>query len=555
MSLGNVDVHVSLIGGGPKRVTDFDACNPLIFEHSSRMSALNIEIRGLRRAPMFMSCLCDIPVSLVLPTIAQHTRIAGARLSLYSDQEGSTLIAPSTLLQQGSTCCFYARVAPPVASRKKRSASGVGDVPPKRQRGLLALTASPPMSDGSSVDIHADCVVQEAGNLSPTLSFHLLVAAGVPCEAPLQDAGDVDMQDVQQDVQSKHCSSPVRLASSEGSVYVGVDITVESARRALEDRLHRVQQVRDLLDKWRHVRLKTRASRQASGVFHDEDRYHALLVPEVGKAASLRLLTLNVTSIQKHADEVWDLDPDVCVLSETSINELDGRLAAKSWRAVWGVPVGSQDRVADSHVAAHRGAIVLAKSPAVAASFPVPGCLQPWYFESLLTLAQVSHMGVDGSLLVIAVYASVSDAKDRGRMFAAIVDFLSGFQGDWVLAGDFQTVVCHDAALLQMVANAKACEPADFFMAPQDRITCGNLPSREGFPTHCAVVVDVLLGPSCACDALARGDSDDVFRFWSTRWEQWLVDLATAEEQHVCRTQRGRGLGSTKLSQAMKRAS
>eukprot|EP00971_Amphidinium_carterae_P293727 5831437-Amphidinium_carterae.1 len=34
----------------------------------------------------------------------------------------------------------------------------------------------------------------------------------------------------------------------------------------LDDRLHRVQQVRDLLDKWRHVRMRSRASRQASGV-------------------------------------------------------------------------------------------------------------------------------------------------------------------------------------------------------------------------------------------------------------------------------------------------
>eukprot|EP00971_Amphidinium_carterae_P043965 865001-Amphidinium_carterae.1 len=87
MSLGNVDVHVNLNGGGPKRATDFDACNPLIFEHSPRPFALDIEIRWLRRAPMFTSCLCDIPVSLVLSTIAQHTRIAGARLALYSDQE------------------------------------------------------------------------------------------------------------------------------------------------------------------------------------------------------------------------------------------------------------------------------------------------------------------------------------------------------------------------------------------------------------------------------------------------------------------------------------
>eukprot|EP00971_Amphidinium_carterae_P018997 374057-Amphidinium_carterae.1 len=81
-------------------------------------------------------------------------------------------------------------------------------------------------------------------------------------------------------------------------------------------------------------------------------------------------------------------------------------------------------------------------------------------------------MGVDGSLLFIAVYANVADAKDRARMFVAIVEFLSGYQGDWVLAGDFQTVVCDDAALLQMVADARACEPADFFMAPQDRVTC-----------------------------------------------------------------------------------
>eukprot|EP00971_Amphidinium_carterae_P068946 1365053-Amphidinium_carterae.2 len=244
-------------------------------------------------------------------------------------------------------------------------------------------------------------------------------------------------------------------------------------------------------------------------VCHDEDCYHAMPVPEVGKSASLRLLTLNVTSIRKHVEEVLDLDADVCVLSETRsdaacISELDSRLAAKSWRAVWGVPVGSQDRASDSHVAAHRGAIVLAKSPAVAASFPVPECLQPWYFESRLTCAQVSRMGVDGSLLVIAVYASVSDAKDRARMFAAIVEFLSGFQGDWVLAGDFQTVVCDDAALLQMVADARACEPADFFMAPQDRCchACSII-GLDSFPTHCAVVIEVLLGPSCACDVIA----------------------------------------------------
>eukprot|EP00971_Amphidinium_carterae_P042589 837469-Amphidinium_carterae.1 len=36
MSLGNVDVYVNLNGGGPKRAIDFDACNPLIFEHSPR---------------------------------------------------------------------------------------------------------------------------------------------------------------------------------------------------------------------------------------------------------------------------------------------------------------------------------------------------------------------------------------------------------------------------------------------------------------------------------------------------------------------------------------
>eukprot|EP00971_Amphidinium_carterae_P031108 612289-Amphidinium_carterae.1 len=65
MSLGNVDVYVSLNGGGPKRTIDFDACNPLILEHFPRPSALNVEIRWLRRAPMFMSCLCDISVSLV----------------------------------------------------------------------------------------------------------------------------------------------------------------------------------------------------------------------------------------------------------------------------------------------------------------------------------------------------------------------------------------------------------------------------------------------------------------------------------------------------------
>eukprot|EP00971_Amphidinium_carterae_P246955 4904669-Amphidinium_carterae.3 len=79
-------------------------------------------------------------------------------------------------------------------------------------------------------------------------------------------------------------------------------------------------------------------------VSHDEDCYHPLLVPEVGSAASLRILTLNVTSIRKHKFWTWMLT----------------RLAAKNWRAAWGVPVGSQDRVADSHVAAHRGAIVLA---------------------------------------------------------------------------------------------------------------------------------------------------------------------------------------------------
>eukprot|EP00971_Amphidinium_carterae_P246954 4904669-Amphidinium_carterae.2 len=186
-------------------------------------------------------------------------------------------------------------------------------------------------------------------------------------------------------------------------------------------------------------------------------------------------------------------------------------------------------------------------------------------------------MGVDGSLLVIAVYASVSDAKDRARMFAAIVDFLSGYHGDWVLAGDFQTVVCDNAALLQMVADARACEPADSswhhrmgLLAFKGR-ACSII-GLDNFPTHCVVVIDVLLGPSCACDvivalvplpalkadwqdALARGDLDDVFRCWSTRWEQWLVDLATAEEQHVSRAQRGRGLGSTRFSQAMKRAS
>eukprot|EP00971_Amphidinium_carterae_P201480 3997898-Amphidinium_carterae.1 len=52
-------------------------------------------------------------------------------------------------------------------------------------------------------------------------------------------------------------------------------------------------------------------------VSHDEDCYHALPVPEVGKSASLRILTLNVTSIRKHVEEVLDLDADVCVLSET----------------------------------------------------------------------------------------------------------------------------------------------------------------------------------------------------------------------------------------------
>eukprot|EP00971_Amphidinium_carterae_P178154 3533728-Amphidinium_carterae.1 len=105
-------------------------------------------------------------------------------------------------------------------------------------------------------------------------------------------------------------------------------------------------------------------------------------MPEVGKSASLRILTLNVTSIRQHVEEVLDLDADVCVLSVTRsdaacISELDGRLAAKIWRAVWGVPVGSQDRASECHVAAHRGAIVLAMSPAVAASFPVPECLLP----------------------------------------------------------------------------------------------------------------------------------------------------------------------------------
>eukprot|EP00971_Amphidinium_carterae_P275523 5467072-Amphidinium_carterae.1 len=134
-----------------------------------------------------MSCLCDIPVSLVLSTIAQHTRIAGARLALYSDQDGSTAVSPSTLLEHGSTCCFYARVAPPAATRNKRSTTGGGDsgeAPPKRPRaGLLALTASPPpMSDeSSSVNVHADCVtdgvVKELGDISPTLSFHSLTPA------------------------------------------------------------------------------------------------------------------------------------------------------------------------------------------------------------------------------------------------------------------------------------------------------------------------------------------------------------------------------------------
>eukprot|EP00971_Amphidinium_carterae_P116377 2305166-Amphidinium_carterae.1 len=137
-----------------------------------------------------------------------------------------------------------------------------------------------------------------------------------------------------------------------------------------------------------------------------------------------------------------------------------------------------------------------------------------------------------------------------------------------------------------MVADARACEPADFFMAPHDRVTClqgkgseidhilcnvrlmeccqaCSIIGLDSFPTHCAVVIEVLLGPSCACDviavpwevALARCDLDDVFRFWSTRWKQWLVDLAIAEEQQISRSQRGRGLSSTKLSQPMKRAS
>eukprot|EP00971_Amphidinium_carterae_P141925 2811184-Amphidinium_carterae.2 len=73
-----------------------DACNPSIFEASSRVSALNVELRWLRRAPMFMSCLCDIP--------------------------------------QGSSCCIYVRVAPPVASRKKHSLIGAEIVQSKRAR-------------------------------------------------------------------------------------------------------------------------------------------------------------------------------------------------------------------------------------------------------------------------------------------------------------------------------------------------------------------------------------------------------------------------------------
>eukprot|EP00971_Amphidinium_carterae_P290544 5768753-Amphidinium_carterae.1 len=54
--------------------------------------------------------------------------------------------------------------------------------------------------------------------------------------------------EIHPDEQMAQSSSPVRPEGSEGSVFLGVDITVEAARRALGDRLHRVQQVRDLLD-------------------------------------------------------------------------------------------------------------------------------------------------------------------------------------------------------------------------------------------------------------------------------------------------------------------
>eukprot|EP00971_Amphidinium_carterae_P272815 5414589-Amphidinium_carterae.1 len=243
-------------------------------------------------------------------------------------------------------------------------------------------------------------------------------------------------------------------------------------------------------------------------------------VPEVGKVASLRLLTLNVTSILK------DVEEKLGRTQHAFINELDSRLAAKNWRAVWGTPVGSQDRVSESDCQA----IVLAKSPAVVASFSDPTCLQPLgiYLESLLTMAQVSRMGVDGSLLVIAAYAGVSDAKDSACLQPLLI-FSPAFKeiGSWRVISSLLSVMM----------------PPSCRWWPMPRLVSLLISSWH----HRTA----LLASKGKADALACGDLDDMFRLWSTRWEQWLVDLAIAEEQHVCKTQRGRRLGPTKLSQAL----
>eukprot|EP00971_Amphidinium_carterae_P012072 238026-Amphidinium_carterae.3 len=224
-------------------------------------------------------------------------------------------------------------------------------------------------------------------------------------------------------------------------------------------------------------------------------------------------------------------------------------------------------------------------------------------------MARVARMDIIGSVLVIGIYAHVSDPHDRALMFEAICGFLAGYNGDWILAGDYQQIICAHISLLRLVADARASEPVDFFMPPDERITCvqgrGNeidhivcslsimqrcsgsaILDLDSFPTHRAVLVDLQMLPCQAThviatplplpsmstdfsklrmasseyllrewqDAFEAGQIDDMFRIWSVRWEQWLVDIALSEGLFVSAAQRGRGLGTVKEASAMRKA-
>eukprot|EP00971_Amphidinium_carterae_P012079 238026-Amphidinium_carterae.10 len=280
---------IALNGGGRSRALGISEYNPVVMDKSDASFAVNVKVLWTKRAPMLLSSTSEVEFRLFHAAVSQATRHAFARLEFYTDATCATRVLDETILASGSCHCFFVRVACALDTRKRRKLA-VGETAAKRRKGVDPVLAAP-VSDGGSMRTVAT-------ELSPTQSFHsqrdgvggaaheVTYADDSACVQKLGRAVMLLSMIVQHmvglfvrllmqmtllalevqyadDVAS--IISLVRPCGSEGSLADADDLQVAEARRALDDKVFRVLQVRQLLDTWRHVRLQSRASCRSLG--------------------------------------------------------------------------------------------------------------------------------------------------------------------------------------------------------------------------------------------------------------------------------------------------